>query len=70
MKSWKKRDWKTANWKTANGKPVANQKLWQDIDRELDKFDSSKLKFAWLRSTVSDASSDFVDSLLIKRMDE
>ncbi|MGZ1234250.1 ribonuclease H family protein [Lactobacillus delbrueckii subsp. bulgaricus] len=65
MKSWKKRDWKTAN-----GKPVANQKLWQDIDRELDKFDSSKLKFAWLRSTVSDASSDFVDSLLIKRMDE
>ncbi|MGZ1145600.1 hypothetical protein ACXO2A_04710 [Lactobacillus delbrueckii subsp. bulgaricus] len=66
MKSWKKRDWKTAN-----GKPVANQKLWQDIDRELDKFDSSKLlKFAWLRSAVSDASSDFVDSLLIKRIDE
>lgn len=65
MKSWKKRDWKTAN-----GKPVANQELWQDIDRELAKLDSSKLKFAWLRSTVSDAGSDFVDSLLIKRMDE
>lgn len=65
MKSWKKRDWKTAN-----GKPVANQELWQDIDRELAKFDSSKLKFAWLRSTVSDAGRDFVDSLLIKRMDE
>lgn len=65
MKSWKKRDWKTAN-----GKPVANQELWQDIDRELAKFDSSKLKFAWLRSTVSDAGSDFVDSLLMKRMDE
>lgn len=65
MKSWKKRDWKTAN-----GKPVANQELWQDIDRELAKFDSSKLKFAGLRSTVSDAGRDFVDSLLIKRMDE
>ena len=65
MKSWKKRDWKTAN-----GKPVANQELWQEIDRELAKFDSSKLKFAWLRSTVSDAGSDFVDSLLMKRMAE
>lgn len=65
IKSWKKRDWKTAN-----GKPVANQELWQDIDRELAKFDSSKLKFAWLRSTVSDAGSDFVDSLLMKRMAE
>lgn len=65
MKGWKKRDWKTAN-----GKPVANQELWQDIDRELAKFDSSKLKFEWLRSTVSDAGSDFVDSLLMKRMAE
>lgn len=65
IKSWKKRDWKTAN-----GKPVANQELWQEIDRELAKFDSSKLKFAWLRSTVSDAGSDFVDSLLMKRMAE
>ena len=65
MKSWKKRDWKTAN-----GKPVANQEVWQEIDRELAKFDSSKLKFAWLRSTVSDAGSDFVDSLLMKRMAE
>lgn len=57
-------------WKTANGKPVANQELWQDIDRELAKFDSSKLKFKWLRSMVSDAGSDFVDSLLTKRMAE
>ncbi|WP_307865698.1 ribonuclease H family protein [Lactobacillus nasalidis] len=65
MKSWKKRDWKTAN-----GKPVANQELWQEIDRELAKFDSSKLKFEWLRSTVSNAGSDFVDNLLIKRMAE
>lgn len=65
MKGWKKRDWKTAN-----GKPVANQELWQEIDRELAKFDTAKLKFEWLRSNVSNAGSDFVDKLLTKRMAE
>ncbi|MFK3588418.1 IS607 family transposase [Lactobacillus sp. 23-2] len=62
LKSWKKRDWKTAN-----GKPVVNREIWQEVDRELAKFDMSKLDFKWVKSAFV---NDFVDSLLNKRMDE
>lgn len=62
LKSWKKRDWKTAN-----GKPVVNREIWQEVDRELAKFDMSKLDFKWVKSA---SVNDFVDSLLNKRMDE
>ena len=65
MKSWKKRDWKTAN-----GKPVANQELWQDIDRELAKFDMAKLKFEWIPGHTYSEGINYVDRLCNEYMDQ
>lgn len=62
--------WKKRGWKKANGKPLANWRLWQEIDIELSKFDMAKLKFEWVPGHTYSEGNNYVDRLCNEYMDQ
>ena len=67
MKGWLT-NWQRRGWLTASGKPVANQKLWEEIVTLLPQFPN--LHFDWTKGHATNAGNNKVDELLNKTMDQ
>ena len=67
MKGWLT-NWQRRGWLTAGGKPVANQKLWEEIVALLPQFPN--LHFDWTKGHATNAGNNKVDELLNKTMDQ
>lgn len=67
MKGWLT-NWQRRGWLTAGGKPVANQKLWEEIFSLLPQFPN--LHFDWTKGHATNAGNNKVDELLNKTMDQ
>jgi ribonuclease HI len=67
MKGWLT-NWQRRGWLTAGGKPVANQKLWEEIVTLLPQFPN--LNFDWTKGHATNAGNNKVDELLNKTMDQ
>ncbi|MCC4325775.1 ribonuclease H family protein [Limosilactobacillus reuteri] len=67
MKGWLT-NWQRRGWLTAGGKPVANQKLWEEIVSLLPQFPN--LHFDWTKGHATNAGNNKVDELLNKTMDQ
>jgi len=52
--------WKKNNWKTAAKKPVANQDLWQDLDRFAGQHEVS---WQWVKGHAGHAENERADEL-------
>ncbi|MFW7378026.1 MAG: ribonuclease HI [Oligoflexus sp.] len=51
-------NWRQNGWRTANRKPVANQDLWEDLDRELKKH---QVKWTWVKGHDGHEENERVD---------
>ena len=51
--------WKARGWKAANKQPVANQDLWQQIDRELARH---QVRMVWVRGHAGHAENEACDA--------
>lgn len=60
--------WRRRGWTTSTGKPVANQKLWQELLRLLPQFTS--LHFNWTKGHADNLGNNIVDELLNTTMDK
>ena len=67
MKGWLT-NWQRRGWLTASGKPVANQKLWEEVLTLLPQFPN--LHFDWTKGHATNAGNNRVDELLNKTMDQ
>lgn len=52
--------WKAKGWKTAAKKPVKNQDLWQDIDREISRHD---IAWHWVKGHAGHPDNERADEL-------
>ena len=50
------------------GEPVANQELWQEIDRLLPYF--PQIKFIWTKGHADNKGNVIVDQMLNAKMDQ
>lgn len=66
MKGWLK-GWQRRGWKTSSGTPVANQKLWSQLEQFLPQF--SHLRFQWTKGHADNDGNVTVDHLLNQTMD-
>ena len=51
--------WKARGWKAANKQPVANQDLWQQIDRELARH---QVRMVWVRGHAGHTENEACDA--------
>lgn len=63
IKGWKKR-----GWRNSNGKPVANQDLWKEIDKEISKFSDLTLKH--VPGHADSDGNNLADALVNEQMDK
>jgi len=52
--------WKKNNWKNANKKPVANQDLWQELDRAAARHE---VKWQWVKGHAGHPENERADEL-------
>ena len=52
--------WKRKGWKTAAGKPVVNQDLWQDLDKEVTRH---QVEWTWTKGHASHEDNNRCDEL-------
>lgn len=52
--------WKRKGWKTAAGKPVVNQDLWQDLDKEVERH---QVVWTWTKGHASHKDNNRCDEL-------
>jgi ribonuclease HI len=52
--------WKRNGWKTAAKKPVLNQDLWMELDREAARH---RIEWAWTKGHADDAENNRCDEL-------
>ena len=52
--------WKRKGWKTAAGKPVVNQDLWQDLDKEVTRH---QVVWTWTKGHASHEDNNRCDEL-------
>ena len=57
---WIKR-WVANGWKTSAGKPVKNQELWRELQRETEGLDVS---WHWVRGHAGNSRNELCDSLV------
>ena len=67
QKKWLQ-SWKRNGWRKASGEPVANQELWQEIDRLLPYF--PQIKFIWTKGHADNKGNVIVDQMLNAKMDQ
>lgn len=60
-------NWQKKGWKTAGGKNVANQELWQELQRFLVQ--CSNIAFNWTKGHANNPGNNYVDQLLNQQMD-
>ncbi len=51
--------WKKNGWRTASKQPVKNQELWEALDR----YNSPKIKWTWVRGHTGDRDNERCDSI-------
>ena len=59
VKNWMPR-WKANGWKTANKKPVANQDLWQILDKAVSRH---RVTWHWVKGHAGDELNERCDQL-------
>jgi ribonuclease HI len=52
------RNWKANGWKTAGNKPVKNQDLWEELDRQVTRH---KVRWVWVRGHDGHEDNERVD---------
>jgi ribonuclease HI len=52
--------WKARGWRTADKKPVKNQDLWEDLDRELSRH---KVSWQWVKGHAGHPENERADEL-------
>lgn len=67
QKKWLQ-SWKRNGWRKSSGEPVANQELWQEIDRLLPYF--PQIKFIWTKGHADNKGNVIVDQMLNAKMDQ
>ena len=67
QKKWLQ-SWKRNGWRKSSGEPVANQELWQEIDRLLPYF--PQIKFIWTKGHADNKGNVIVDQMLNDKMDQ
>lgn len=60
--------WKKNGWRKSTGEKIANQELWQEVDRLLPYF--PKIKFIWTKGHAANKGNVIVDEMLNKKMDQ
>ena len=60
-------NWKKNNWRTAARKPVKNQDLWQQLDKETQRHE---IRWSWVKGHSGDPGNELADSLANKGIDE
>lgn len=53
-------NWKTNGWKTAAKKPVANQDLWVELDRQVARH---QVNWHWVKGHAGDPGNELADEL-------
>jgi ribonuclease HI len=53
-------NWKKRNWLTAGKKPVVNQDLWQELEKEVERH---KATWVWTKGHASDEDNNRADEL-------
>jgi ribonuclease HI len=53
-------NWKKRNWLTTARKPVVNQDLWQELDKEVERH---KATWVWTKGHASDVDNNRADEL-------
>ena len=53
-------NWKKRNWLTTAKKPVVNQDLWQELDKEVERH---KATWVWTKGHASDVDNNRADEL-------
>ena len=59
-------EWKKRGWKTANKKPVKNQDLWAQLDREVVRH---QVTWHWVRGHTGHTENEMADQLANRAMD-
>lgn len=54
--------WKARGWKTASRKPVKNQDLWQELDRQVARH---TVKWHWVKGHNGDPLNERADALAV-----
>ncbi len=54
------KQWKQRNWKTAAGKPVKNQDLWQQLEKELERH---QVTWQWVKGHNGHPENEQADGL-------
>ena len=67
QKKWLQ-SWKRNGWRKSSGETVANQELWQEIDRLLPYF--PQIKFIWTKGHADNKGNVIVDQMLNAKMDQ
>ena len=67
QKNWLQ-SWKRNGWRKSSGETVANQELWQEIDRLLPYF--TQIKFIWTKGHADNKGNVIVDQMLNAQMDQ
>ena len=67
QKNWLQ-SWKQNGWHKSSGETVANQALWQEIDRLLPYF--PQIKFIWTKGHADNKGNVIVDQMLNAKMDQ
>lgn len=67
QKNWLQ-SWKQNGWCKSSGEALANQELWQEIDRLLPYF--PQIKFIWTKGHADNKGNVIVDQMLNTKMDQ
>lgn len=54
--------WKARGWKTASKKPVKNQDLWQELDKQVSRH---KAQWQWVKGHNGDPMNERADALAV-----
>jgi len=60
-------NWKKRNWLTTAKKPVVNQDLWQELDKEVERH---KATWVWTKGHASDVDNNRADELATRATKE
>ena len=66
ISTWIKK-WKTQGWKNSNKKPVKNQDLWQQLDKEISRH---TITWHWVKGHSGRPENELADQLANRAIDE
>ncbi len=66
IQTWLK-DWKKNNWRTSSKKPVKNQDLWEELDKEVLRH---QINWHWVKGHSGHPENELADQLANEAIDE